>query len=69
MAQWLHDTQDGALLMCHPANASVPGDAIASARTTEYAYLASPAFAELLQRLGVQLATGPQAAPTDSLLK
>lgn len=63
MAQWLHDAQDGALLMCHPANASVPGDAIASARTTEYTYLASPAFAELLQRLGVQLATGPQAAP------
>ena len=35
----------------------------ANARTTEYAYLASPAFAELLQRLGVQLATGPQAVP------
>lgn len=66
MAQWLHDAQDGALLMCHPANASVPGDAIANARTTEYAYLASPAFAELLQRLGVQLATGPQAARTRS---
>lgn len=63
MAQWLHDAQSGTLFMCHPANANVPGDAIASARTTEYAYLASPAFAELLQHLGVQLATGPQAAP------
>ena len=60
MAQWLHSAQPGALLMCHPANAPVVGDAIAAQRTIEYAYLASPAFGLLLERHNVQLACGPQ---------
>lgn len=56
MAQWLEQASEGTLLMCHPATVPVPGDAIGTQRAVEYAYLASPEFAALLQRLGVVLA-------------
>ena len=49
MAAWLRSAPSGTLLMCHPANAAVPGDAISAQRAIEYAYLASPAFGQLLR--------------------
>lgn len=61
MQQWLRRIPaTGALLFCHPAlGTDGSGDAIAAARTREYAYLGSPAFAEDLQAAGVHLAFGP----------
>jgi predicted glycoside hydrolase/deacetylase ChbG (UPF0249 family) len=58
MAHWLRSAPPGTLIMCHPANAPVTGDAISAQRTIEYAYLASPAFGELLQSCDVQLVQG-----------
>ena len=58
MAAWLHSAPTGTLLMCHPANAPVPGDAISAQRLVEFAYLASPAFGDLLGELGIGLAGG-----------
>lgn len=58
MAQWLTHASDGSLIMCHPANAPVLGDAIGAQRAIEYAYLASPEFGDLLRHLGLQLACG-----------
>lgn len=48
MAQWLAACSDGSLLMCHPANAVVTGDAIGQQRPVELAYLQSAAFGDLL---------------------
>ena len=48
MAQWLAACGDGSLLMCHPANAEVEGDAIGGQRPVEFAYLQSAAFADAL---------------------
>lgn len=48
MAQWLAACEEGSLLMCHPAQAPMPGDAIGQQRPVEWAYLRSPAFGELL---------------------
>lgn len=45
---WLALAQPGDLLMCHPAVAEVPGDAIAAARVAEFEALSSPATAALL---------------------
>jgi predicted glycoside hydrolase/deacetylase ChbG (UPF0249 family) len=56
MERWLAGCSDGTLMMCHPATALVPGDAIAAQRVVEYAYLASDAFADSLRRHGVVLA-------------
>ncbi|GAB3362274.1 MULTISPECIES: ChbG/HpnK family deacetylase [Giesbergeria] len=58
MAQWLAQATDGTLLMCHPASTPVLGDAIGAQRAVEYAYLASPEFGALLERLGVVLVQG-----------
>ena len=58
MAAWLRSAPSGTLLMCHPANAPVPGDAISAQRLVEFAYLASPAFGQLLQSQHVALAQG-----------
>ena len=59
MQTWLAQLRDGGLLMCHPATAEVPGDAIGYQRPVEFAYLMSPAFGELLQRSGVHIHQGP----------
>lgn len=64
MVQWLAQATEGTLLMCHPASTPVPGDAIGSQRAVEYAYLASPEFAALLQRLGVVLVQGESLPQT-----
>ena len=53
---WLASAEDGALLMCHPGQAS--DDAISTARVAELAYLGSPEFeadctAAGIQRVGV----------------
>ncbi len=58
MEQWLRSAPSGTLLMCHPANAAVSGDAISAQRMVEFAYVASPAFAELLQRSQAVLVQG-----------
>ncbi|MBP6305465.1 MAG: ChbG/HpnK family deacetylase [Giesbergeria sp.] len=58
MAAWLHSAPSGTLLMCHPASAAVPGDTISAQRMVEFAYVASPAFAELLQRSQAVLVQG-----------
>jgi len=58
MAQWLAHAADGTLLMCHPATTPVQGDAIGTQRAVEYAYLASPEFGLLLQRMGVGIVQG-----------
>lgn len=55
MQTWLRSAPTGTLIMCHPANAPVTGDAISAQRTVEYDYLASPAFGELLQSCQVAL--------------
>lgn len=55
LAGWLPLAQPRDLLMCHPALAQVPGDAIAAARMAEYQALSSPAVPALLQAAGVRL--------------
>lgn len=62
--QWLSCAQDGALLMCHPARALVRGDAIASARLVEYAVLAGPLAAQLIDQRAVALE--PMSRITDT---
>lgn len=59
MAAWLRSAPTGTLLMCHPANAPVPGDAISAQRIIEYGYLASPAFGELLHSCQAALVQSP----------
>jgi predicted glycoside hydrolase/deacetylase ChbG (UPF0249 family) len=64
MERWLAACGDGTLLMCHPANAEVTGDAIAAARVVEFDYLASDAFGDALRRHGVVLSGCPGAPRT-----
>ena len=52
---WLARARDGALLMCHPASAAYPNDAIAAQRVVEYAFLASDAFPALLAARQIRL--------------
>ena len=52
---WLAQARDGALLMCHPASAAFPGDAIAAQRVVEFAFLASPDFPALLAARQIRL--------------
>lgn len=58
MEGWLRAATDGLLMMCHPADAPVPGDEIGAARAHEYAHLSGDAFAGQLQRHGVELVRG-----------
>jgi hypothetical protein len=67
MRDWLQAAPPGSLLMCHPARAlpsaeyaDAPDapDVIGAARTREFAYLGSAAFAADLARAGVTLARG-----------
>lgn len=58
MARWLAQMADGGLVMCHPANAVVAGDAIGAQRPVEFAYLMSEAFGALLAQQGWQIHQG-----------
>lgn len=44
MASWLKQAQQGAIIMCHPAQAAEPDDEIGMARAQEFAYLSSAEF-------------------------
>jgi chitin disaccharide deacetylase len=61
MAGWLAQAPAAGLIMCHPAQSAVSGDAIGAARTREFAYLGGPAFAAALARARVQLVRGHEA--------
>lgn len=61
MQQWLAQMQQGSLMMCHPATAPVPDDAIGRQRAVEFAYLQSAEFGQALQQAGLQVAQGPLA--------
>lgn len=67
LAAWLPLARPGDLLMCHPAQAEVPGDAIAAARVAEFRALSSPSLPALLQSAGVALARLGGAAPRSLL--
>ena len=64
MQGWLQAAPPGSLLMCHPARALPSADyadapdVIGAARTREFAYLGSAAFAADLARARVTLARG-----------
>ena len=55
LAQWIAAAQEGDLLMCHAATGTAARDPIGPARGNEYKILSGGAFAELLERSGVQL--------------
>lgn len=63
MTRWLARAPAGAILMCHPAQAAEPEDAIGIARAQEFAYLASPDFAHALQQAKVTVVRGRDVAP------
>jgi predicted glycoside hydrolase/deacetylase ChbG (UPF0249 family) len=58
MARWLAQAPPGSILMCHPALAAQPEDAIGAARLKEFTYLRSPEFALALSRAQVSLIRG-----------
>ena len=64
MDRWLAGCADGTLMMCHPANALVTGDAITQARVVEFDYLSSEAFGESLRGFGIALSGYPAAPQT-----
>lgn len=53
---WLAAAHDGDLLMCHVANAVVPGDEIAQARVDEFEVFSQSGFDALVEGAGVTLA-------------
>lgn len=62
MARWLQAAPSGCIIMCHPAQAAEPPDAIGVARAQEFAYLSSPDFAAALAQARVQLVRGAALA-------
>ena len=58
MGHWLSQAPAGAIVMCHPADAMEPGDAIGAARVREAAWLGSAGFAEQLRGVQVLLRRG-----------
>lgn len=50
MDGWLTAVEDGALIMCHPAQASDPHDTLGEQRVAEYGFLKGEAFGALLRR-------------------
>jgi predicted glycoside hydrolase/deacetylase ChbG (UPF0249 family) len=58
MQGWLRAAPPGAIIMCHPAQTPVAGDAIGAARVREFGYLGSAAFALALEQAGVQVVRG-----------
>jgi predicted glycoside hydrolase/deacetylase ChbG (UPF0249 family) len=63
MTGWLARAPAGTILMCHPAQAAEPDDAIGVARAQEFAYLASPGFAHALQQAMVTVVRGCDVTP------
>ena len=63
LAQWIAASQDGDVLMCHPATRAPAQDPIGPARGNEYKILSGGGFADLLERAGVQL--GPLSGMHD----
>ncbi|PKO62960.1 MAG: hypothetical protein CVU24_01585 [Betaproteobacteria bacterium HGW-Betaproteobacteria-18] len=63
MTGWLAHAPTGAILMCHPAQAAEPEDAIGIARAQEFAYLASPDFVHALQQAKVTVVRGRDVTP------
>lgn len=59
MARWLHAAPPGCIIMCHPAQAAEPPDAIGVARLQEFAYLSGAEFPIALSEAGVRLVRGP----------
>lgn len=60
MADWLAGAPVASLIMCHPACAHEPGDAIGAARLREFDYLRSAEFAAALAQAGVRLVRGAE---------
>ncbi len=58
MARWLVEAPAGSIIMCHPAQAAEPGDAIGEARAQEFAYLAGAHYPDALRQAGVTLVRG-----------
>lgn len=57
---WLAAARDGDLIMCHPASASVPGDALGAQRCAEYETWCSDDVGAWLQEYGLRVAPAPQ---------
>ena len=62
MTQWLNAAPPGSIIMCHPALATEPGDALGAARAHEFAYLSSTTFTTALTRAAIQLVRGHRLA-------
>ncbi len=59
MVQWLAQIPNGGIIMCHPAQAAEPGDALGVARWQEFVYLGGIQFLADLQCASAELARGP----------
>lgn len=57
MRKWLSLADNGALMMCHPADSIVKNDAIGAQRPIEFAYLSSEEFKSDLAEFGIHLAS------------
>lgn len=60
LQQWLTQAQTGAVVMTHPALASVSGDPMAQVRVKEYQELASESFGQWLDTQGISLRRASQ---------
>jgi predicted glycoside hydrolase/deacetylase ChbG (UPF0249 family) len=58
MDSWLRAAPAGSIIMCHPARATEPGDAVGAARAREFAYLSGADFPTALAHARVQLVRG-----------
>lgn len=58
MKRWLRQVRPGSILMCHPALAADPGDALGATRWQEFTYLSGSDFAAALQQARVRPARG-----------
>jgi predicted glycoside hydrolase/deacetylase ChbG (UPF0249 family) len=53
--RFLKDVRERTIVICHPAEGEAPGDAIAAARTSEYAYLGGEQMPADLVEAGVRI--------------
>ncbi len=60
LQQWLTQAQTGAVVMTHPALASVSGDPMAQVRVKEYEELAGESFGQWLDAQGISLRRASQ---------
>jgi predicted glycoside hydrolase/deacetylase ChbG (UPF0249 family) len=58
MVRWLIEAPAGSIIMCHPALAAEPCDAIGEARAQEFAYLTGAHYPEAMRQAGVTLVRG-----------